>query len=195
MELLPIVSEHTGEPTGEVLSRAEVIKNEAWCQTTNIFVLNSKGEILCHQRSLQKERLAGAWMTHLGGHVGHDETYEQNAHKELQEESGIHLDPSSIIHWRTTRLDRARIWVREYVVLVDKEAHELVPQAGEVEKFAWFSFEDLTARAQAEPHNWCAGTHDFAIEYPCLRAVLTAAQHHGAIDPLHPIHRWMPLAA
>ncbi len=194
MEILPIVSEHTGEPTGVCLPRAEAIAQGAWCQTTNIYVLNSKGEVLCHQRSFDKERLAGIWMTHLGGHVGADETYEENAHRELFEESGIAVDPSTLIHWRTTRLDHAKIWVREFVILADIPVHKLVPQKGEVEMFAWLSAADLRDREMIEPKNWCIGTHDFAIEYPCLRAVLTAAQQLGIVKPTQPIHSWIPLA-
>lgn len=192
MEILPVVSEITGELTGEQLPRAEAIARGVWCQTTNIYVLNSKGEVLCHQRSLEKERLAGAWMTHLGGHVGVDESYEENAHRELFEESGIAIHPTSLIHWRTTKLDHARIWVREFVTLVDVPLHQLIPQKGEVEQFAWLSLDELNARTVAEPNIWCVGTHDFSVEYPCLRAVLTAAQQHGVISPREPIHTWMP---
>jgi hypothetical protein len=80
------------------------------------------------------------------------------------------------------------------VTLADIPAHKLVPQKGEVDRFAWFSAEEVRIQNDAEPHNWCVGTHDFSIEYPCLRAVLTAAEHHGAIEPKQPIHTWMPLA-
>lgn len=194
MELLPVISELTGEPTGEIVSRADAIARGVWCQTTSVYVLNSQGEVLCHKRSNEKERLAGVWMTHLGGHVGHDETYEENAHRELFEESGIKIHPTSLIHWRTTKLDRARIWVREFVTLIDFPAHKLVPQKGEVDQFAWLSLEEVNARNAAEPHNWCVGTHDFSIEYPCLRAVLTAAEEQGMIEPTQSIHTWMPLA-
>lgn len=193
MELLPIVSERTGERTGECLPRHDVIARSMWCQTTNVFVLNSHGELLCHRRSPAKERLPGVWMTHLGGHVGHDETYEQNAAKELLEEAGIASAPTELIHWRTTKIPNARVWVREFAVLKDLPFEKLQPQHGEVDCFAWMSIDEILRSSRTNRAAWCAGTHDLFVEYHCLRAALTAAQHVGAIRPETPIHAWHPL--
>lgn len=190
MEALAIVHPVTNTPIG-TLPRAQAIQEGAWCRSTNIFVMNSQGQILCHQRSLQKERMPGFWSTHLGGHVSGTESYESNALKELEEESGIVVKAEELIPWRTTRLDKARLWVREYVVHSDKEIHELVPQPGEVERFAWLSPEEIL-RVSKNDNQWCAGTHDFMIEYHCLRAAITATgQHRGHDDVLH---TWHPLA-
>lgn len=194
MEALAIVHPQTNVPMG-VLPRAEAIAQGAWCRSTNVFVMNSKGEILCHQRSLQKERMPGVWSTHLGGHVGVDESYDTNAQKELAEESGIHLPTEALITWRTTKLDKAHLWVREYVVLVDKEIHELVPQPGEVDQFAWMSPEAIVNAAQEKPEMWCAGTHNFMVEYHCLRAALAVASTHGAVNSTQDLHTWHPVGA
>ncbi len=194
MEILPIVHEESGELTGVCLPRHEVIAQSAWCQTTNIFVMNAKNEILCHKRSSVKERMPGVWMTHVGGHVGQDEDFDSNALKELSEEAGIDATAQELIHWRTTRIPSARVWVREYVILKDLPVESLIPQPGEVDQFAWFKIEEILQNFQTEPHNWCVGTHDFYVEYHCLRAALTAAQHTGAINPSSPLHSWHPLA-
>lgn len=193
MEKLEIVSPETGHPTGLCLPRNEAIQQRLWCRTTNIFVLNAKGEVLCHQRSLQKERLPGLWVTHLGGHVASDETYESNALKELAEEAGIVVEPRQMVHWRTTRLDSARLWMREFVVLCDVDADRLVPQPGEVERFAWRSPQQILKAKQIDPEGWCAGTHDFATEYMCLRAALNAADAVGAFQTPPQLYSWMPL--
>lgn len=191
MEALAIVHPVTNTPIG-VLPRAQAIKEGAWCRSTNIYVMNSKGEILCHQRSLNKERMPGVWCTHMGGHVSSTESYETNALKELEEESGVTVSPESLIPWRTTKIDKARLWVREYVVLIDKAVTELVPQPGEVERFAWMSPEAILAAAKADETNWCAGTHNFMVEYHCLRAAITARQHESHAADLH---TWHPLEA
>ncbi len=178
MEYLPTVHEHTGELTGVILPRPEAIRDGAWCMSTNIFVMNSKGEILCHQRSLNKERVPGTWSTHLGGHVGSDETFETNAHKEVFEESGVEVKPEDLISWRTTKLPTARLWVKEFVVYIDQPVEAFTPQMGEVEKFAWMSPEMILSEQAKNPSAWLAGTHDFEIEHHCLRAALNVA--HGA---------------
>ncbi len=191
MENLQIVHEHNNEPTGVVLSRAEAIQKQHWVRSTNVFVLNSLGEILCHRRSMLKERLPGVWSTHLGGHVCIGETYETNAIKELHEESGIKINPDNLIQWRTTKQPKARLWIREYVALLDIDAKDLKPQPGEVDEFAWKSITDIVSESAAQPEKWCAGTHDIMTEYQCMRAVLTAASSMGIVKAAH-MQTWNP---
>ncbi len=179
MEELEIVSEETGMPQGQYVARHEAIHRGLWCRSTNVFVMNSDGHILCHQRSLGKERMPGYWSTHLGGHVSRHETFETNALKELEEEAGIQIQPEQLIPWRTTKLNSACLWVREFVALVDVPLEQLVPQPGEVECFAWKSFQEIDQAAKQKCAPWCAGTHDFRTEYHCLLAVLTAAHAIG----------------
>lgn len=193
MEALAIVHPVTNTPIG-TLPRAQAIQEGAWCRSTNVFVMNKQGEILCHQRSLKKERMPGVWSTHLGGHVGSDESYESNALKELAEESGIVVDASALIPWRTTKLETARLWVREYVVFIDEAEHTLVPQPGEVEQFAWKSPSEILEAAKADP-SWCAGTHDFMVEYHCLKAALTVAHASGKLAADVDLHTWHPIPA
>lgn len=176
MEHLEIVNEFTGESLGITLPRHQAIQEQAWCKSTNIYVLNNAGEVLCHRRSLSKERWPGYWMTHVGGHVGAGETYESNALKELEEEAGIKANPSELIHWRTTRIPRARLWTKEFVILADRTLEELVPQPGEVEEFAWKHPETIITEF-VDKVGWCAGTLDFWTEYHCLRAALTVAHN------------------
>jgi isopentenyldiphosphate isomerase len=157
MEQLEVVCEETGRPLGVYCSRQEAIARGAWCRSTNIFVLNPAGEVLCHQRSLQKERMPGVWFTHLGGHVSKEETFESNALKELEEEAGIIVPATQL--------------------LPDPATYTPVPQPGEVDQFAWLSLDQILSEARRQPGKWWAGTHDFQVEYQCLQAVLTAA--HG----------------
>ncbi|MFZ2803666.1 MAG: NUDIX domain-containing protein [Patescibacteria group bacterium] len=195
MEFLPIVFEDSGELTGECLPRLDVIAKAAWCRTTNVFVMDLKGRILCHRRSMEKERLPGVWMTHLGGHVGQGETYEENAQKELFEEAGIEATSQELIAWRTTKILKQRLWVREFVVLKDVSILDVKMQAGEVDQIAWMTIEEILESYSKDPSRWCAGTHDFYVEYHCLRAALTAAEHAGIITPTKSIGAWHPVAA
>ncbi len=194
MEKLQIVSAENGEPTGELQHRSEAIANQSWCRSTNIFVLNAKGEVLCHRRSALKERHPNAWSTHLGGHVTEGESFLMNAVKELEEESGIAANEHELFPWRTTKLDGARLWVREFILFSDLSAAELVPQPGEVEEFAWLAPAEIMNRAKAHPDNWLIGTHDFAVEYQCMRAALTAAHAIGVVRIPDPLRQWMPQA-
>jgi isopentenyldiphosphate isomerase len=191
MEKLQIVHGSTNEPTGLILNRAEAIANKAWCRSTNVFVLNAQGHVLCHRRSEEKERLPGVWSTHLGGHVNESETYETNALKEIEEEAGIVADKSELLAWRTSPIEHARLWVRDFVLFRDLPVHQFVPQEGEVDEFQWMHVGEIIERATKQPDIWCAGTHDFRIEYACMRAVFTTAHSLGVVElpkTLHSIH-------
>lgn len=190
--MLQIVHPETGEQVGGAMSRADAIARGAWCRSTNVFVFNPDGHILCHRRSLQKERMPGVWSTHLGGHVSDGETYESNALKELEEESGISTDASRLLSWRTTRIDSARLWAREFVTLTDARLADLVPQPGEVDEFLWLPLEEILRKAQADPSGWCVGTHDFRMEYYCMRAALSVGSAIGALPVPKSLHVWRP---
>ena len=191
MEHLPIVCEHTNKELGS-LPRAEAIAQGAWCRSTNVFIMNSAGEILCHQRSMLKERLPGGWSTHVGGHVGLGENYESNALKELEEEAGLATAPERLIQWRTTKHEKSRLWIREYIILHDAPASEFTPQPGEVEKFQWMSLDEIMRSYNENPTNWYAGTHDIKAEYECMRAALVVAHNLGACEVPEALHSWHP---
>ncbi|MDQ5952893.1 MAG: isopentenyl-diphosphate Delta-isomerase [Patescibacteria group bacterium] len=181
-EFLQIVDENTGEPTGEHLPRKEVLEKKLWCRTTNIFVLNSKGEILCHQRSLSKERFPGAWSTHFGGHITEGESFKISALKELEEETGLKVNAFQLIPWRTSRKIISRIWVRDFITVFDGDISELKIQKSEIEQVKWFNATDILLELDAESeesNEWLAGTHDFNTDYQCMRAVLTATIDAG----------------
>ena len=201
MELLDIVHSETGESTGLHMPRHEALAQKAWCRSTNVFVVNSKGELLCHQRSLEKERMPGIWSTHLGGHVGAHETYQENALKELHEEAGIKKEKHELIPWRTHRAEHTpkgqhvHLWMHDFVTLHDAHVDDLVPQPGEVERFEWMSARDIMNAAEKNPELWCAGVNDFRTDFVCLCAALTAAQAAGIVQVPSPIHHWHPAVA
>ncbi len=193
MEHLELICSTTGEGLGVAVPRHAALRAQVWCRSTNIYVLNHKGEILVHQRSMEKERMPGVWVTHLGGHVGEGETYESNALKELEEEAGIKVDEKQLVPWRTTRIDKARLWTREFVTVHDAEVDKLVAQPGEVDRFAWMSPEEILKASHAEPHMWQAGTHDFRNEYYCLRSAIITAHSLGAMEIPSHMGTWNPV--
>ncbi len=201
MEHIEIVHPHSGEPTGVVLTRPDVFTQKAWCRSTNVFVLNNKGEVLCHQRSLNKERMPGVWVTHLGGHVGHGETPETNAAKELEEEANIIADHAQIIRWskmpieETQRVKNVRLWMHNFVTMFDGDMSTIKPQSGEVERFEWLGLSDILNEEKKAPQQWNAGIHDFATEYFYLRAALMGAHAAGAITVPEEMHIWRPALA
>jgi isopentenyldiphosphate isomerase/NTP pyrophosphatase (non-canonical NTP hydrolase) len=71
------------------VSRKDSVTRNLWHRGTGIIVLNSKGEILVHQRTASKDRFPEFFDMFFGGNVTYGETYEENAERELFEEAGI----------------------------------------------------------------------------------------------------------
>lgn len=201
-ELLQIVDPETGEPTGEHVPRHELFSKKLWCRTTNIFVLNSEGQVLCHQRSMNKERYPGAWSTHFGGHITEGESFKISALKELSEEIGLTVNSFQLIPWRTSKKEASRIWVRDFLTVYDGPIDTLKLQTEELEQVKWFTPQEILEEIdrEVEPEEmegefaeWLAGTHDFEADYQCMRAVLTATIDAGIFGgEFKPLHKWHP---
>ncbi len=200
-ELLQVVDPETGEPTGEHLPRKKVLEEKLWCRTTNIFVLNSKGQILCHQRSLNKERFPGAWTTRFDGHITMGESFTISALKELEEEIGLRVNAFQLIPWRTSKKNVSRIWVRDFLTVFDGNIEDLPLQKSEIEQIKWFDAKEVLDELESEDENslesktWIAGTHDFSADYQCMRAVLTATVDAGIFGgDFKSLNKWHPVS-
>lgn len=190
MELLHVVSEHSPIISGGVASRADVLSQNLWTLSTNIFIINSQGKLLCHQRSLKKERLPGVWITHMGGHVSHNEDFLSNALKEVSEEAGVEIKQDDIIEWRTTKIESAKLWSKDFVIYKDLDLSELIPQKEEVECFAWMTLEEILTNCKDSNVPWCAGIQDITREYWAMRAVLSSSHHFGKIVVDEKLQQW-----
>lgn len=196
-EMIQIVDPETGEPTGEHLSRSELFEKNLWCRTTNVFILNSAGQVLCHQRSENKERFPGVWSTHFGGHVTQGESFKISALKEIQEEIGVKVNAFQLIPWRTSKKENSRIWVRDFLTVYDGDINDLKIQTEEIQQVKWFSPQEINEMLDIEGSEsgtqWLAGTHDFESDYQCMRAVLTATIDIGIFGgDFKPMHKWQP---
>lgn len=201
-EMLQVVDPSTGEPTGEHVSRKDLYEKKLWCRTTNIYVLNSSGQVLCHQRALDKERYGGAWSTHFGGHVTEGESFKISALKEVMEELGLYVLPFQLIPWRTSKITAARIWVRDFITVYDGDIKNLTIQEEEVQQIKWFNAQDIVDELDGEnlyndkSVEWLAGTHDFNADYQCMRAVLTATIDIGIFGGEYKeLRNWYPPTA
>ena len=195
--MLQVVDPNTGEPTGQSLPRKELYAQKLWCRTTNIFILNSRGEILCHQRPMGKEHFPGAWSTHFGGHVSGTETFKTSALTEIAEEIGLHINPFLLVAWRTSKKELSRVWIRDFITVYDGPLEALTLQEEEIKGIKWFTadqiLEALDVEGQDGAQSWMAGTHDFNADYQCMRAVLTATMDAGIYgEDYRSLHKWNP---
>lgn len=109
---------------------------------SGIWIENSQGEVLIAQRKLTKDKDPGKWGPAAAGTLEEGETYESNAHKEVQEELGITIDSFQLglkQHSDTPR----RYFGQWFLCKLDKPLHEFVIQEEEVEQIAWINKEVL----------------------------------------------------
>jgi isopentenyl-diphosphate delta-isomerase type 1 len=90
-ELLDVFDEG-GKKTENARTMEEVHRLGLWHQAVDIWIYNSKGEILLQKRSKTVHSHPGLWDISACGHVSAGENIEEAALRELKEELGIEVD-------------------------------------------------------------------------------------------------------
>jgi len=123
----------------------------------SVFVFNSKGELMIQQRAASKYHSPTLWTNTCCSHPRDNETYEQAAHRRLEEEMGFdceleykfnfiykaHLENDLIEH----ELDHV------FIGTFDDEP-KLNPE--EVMAYRWVELDDLKKDMEKNPQNYTA---------------------------------------
>ncbi len=156
MEYVPVCDEQ-GKLTGEIKSRSDVHRNGDWHPTVDVWLLNSRGELLLQQRSAQKEGNPLKWNSSAAGHVTAGTTSLFTARQETLEELGLDLNENRFTFLFTTQevfpfLDRpnpARELAHVFLAEVDVEVDKLSLQVEEVADAVWVPIKELERRVVA----------------------------------------------
>lgn len=146
------------------LSRSAVHRQQLLHRAVHVFVLDSRGCMLIHQRSPTKEEFPNVWTSSCSGHVSAGETYDQTAPRELQEELGI----------TGVRLERLQKFAAcadtswEFTVLYRTVTDQsLRPDAAEMTAVQWISPAELDTATAAYPDRYSPA---FLLLYRWYRA-------------------------
>lgn len=132
----------------------------------SVFVFNSKGELLIHQRAAEKYHSPKLWTNTCCSHPRENESYEQAAHRRLKEEMGFdcaieekfhfiykaELEPGLFEH----ELDRVFTGFYEGEMNLNPE---------EVMDAKWISIEDLKKDMAENPDNYTVWFKIIFAEY------------------------------
>lgn len=80
-----------GKQLNQTKLRAEVHRDGDWHMAVDVWILNSRGELLLQKRSKQKESFPGLWEVSCSGHISAGEDSRSSALRELQEELGLEI--------------------------------------------------------------------------------------------------------
>ncbi|HEY8805426.1 MAG TPA: NUDIX domain-containing protein [Clostridium sp.] len=130
----------SGNRTGEVFARGEILKEGEYQLVTNIWIINNNFNILIQKRSETKAISPNIWATH-GGCVGTEETSLNGCIREAYEEIGIVVKTKDIKP--LTRITSERLIMDSYIVVQEFNTSLAVLQLEEVSDIRWVSLNEL----------------------------------------------------
>jgi isopentenyldiphosphate isomerase len=158
-ELLCVVDENNQPIKSEA---RDIVHNlKLWHRTTAIWIVNRERQILCQQRSTNKDVNPGMWEACFGGHVGACETVCENCVVELREELEVVIEESQLIHFKIFKNDKPnhKTFQYAYMVVVDNKEFEI--QTEELEQVKWMSIEEVLSVLNKEDENgWLKRSSD-----------------------------------
>ncbi len=140
----------------------------------SIFVFNSKGELMVHQRALEKYHSPGLWTNTCCSHLPEGMEMEEATHRRLVEEMGFDVELAYVdkFHYRIdfdnglTENEIDHIYIGFFDGLPN-------PNAQEVESYEWISLYDLQRDVKANPHKYTYWLkHILAHHYDTLESAL-----------------------
>jgi isopentenyldiphosphate isomerase len=129
------------------VERRTAHKEGIWHRTTDIIVLNSQKEILCHKRSMLKDTGKGLWDSAFGGHMAPGIEAVDGAIQELGEESGLlakreDLKFIGMVKYVSTKGNN-REFRYAYVYHWEGKAEDIKFEVDEISEVKWVSTEVL----------------------------------------------------
>lgn len=120
---------------------------------SNIWVVNTKGELLCSKRSVRVKGNPGKWQTFFGGHVQAGETFLQTAQRELFEETNIKGSENNFRLIEKGMNEVHRHFFEGYLYVYKGEVLSFID--GEITETRWMSFEEYNKEKENTPERWC----------------------------------------
>lgn len=162
MEEVVLVNEKD-EPIGR-MEKMEAHEKGLLHRAFSIFIFNSKGEMLLHQRALEKYHSGGLWTNTCCSHPRVNETLIDATNRRLQEEMGLSCMMDKVFQFiYRAELDHGLIEHELDHVFVGISDHQPSPNPQEVASFKYARLEDIDSAILTQPETF---TEWFKICYP-----------------------------
>ena len=126
-----------------------------WHGVASVWLINSKGDILCSKRSELLSGNPGKWQTYFGGHIKVGSNFLKTAQEELEEEIGLTLHPESLILVESGKREDVMHLYHLYAVLFNGKPSTLNFSDGEIVEAKWYSFHEYEQQKNTNPTQWC----------------------------------------
>ena len=124
----------------------------------SVWVINTRGEILCSKRSATLYGNPGKWQTYFGGKVPVGSTPKETAVREMGEEVGMYPDTSDLF---VVQEDKR---IGRYIYAHDDDISALVFPDGEIVAARWLRLDVCREESRLKPDEWCNGINDVQEE-------------------------------
>lgn len=140
MEEIWDILDENGKRLGKTMKKGEPIPDGFYHLGADIWIVNSKNQILLQKRSPKKRLSPNVWAM-TGGSVVKGETSLQTVERETQEELRIKLNRNNIKlvkHYKT-----GNVWLDTYFIRQDIDLQDIVMQEEEVCDVKWAAYEEI----------------------------------------------------
>ncbi|KAB2814463.1 isopentenyl-diphosphate Delta-isomerase [Phaeocystidibacter luteus] len=121
----------------------------------SVFILNSKGEMMIHQRALHKYHSGGLWTNACCSHPRDGETIIEAGHRRLMEEMGFDTDLEKVLEFTYKAELDGGLTEHEYDhVMVGHFEGEPKPNPSEVAQWKWVNVDDLKNDIEKRPQRY-----------------------------------------
>jgi isopentenyl-diphosphate delta-isomerase type 1 len=138
-ELVIVVDEN--DYVMDYLPRKKTHDKKLLHRTISILVFNEKNQVMLQKRSMKKDSNPGKWSNAAGGHVGHEETYDEAAEREIMEELRLKTKPAFIK--KMIIKDPAHTTMTQLYTVQSNGPFEFNPE--ETDEIKFFSKDELPA--------------------------------------------------
>lgn len=142
------------EPLG-LMEKMEAHEKGLLHRAFSVFILNSKGEMMIHQRALHKYHSGGLWTNACCSHPRDGESILDAGHRRLMEEMGFDTDLEKVLEFTyKAELDDG-LSEHEYDhVLVGHFEGEPKLNPSEVAQWKWMDIDELRADIERHPKRY-----------------------------------------
>lgn len=168
-----ILVDENDRPIG-TMEKMEVHKKAILHRAFSIFVFNSKGDMLLHQRANNKYHSAGLWTNACCSHPHKGQETIEAAEKRLHEEMGFTVALKKAFDFTyKAKLDNG-LTEHEYDhVFIGDYDGDIYPNEEEVKDFCFVNMNEIKASLQSHPQKY---TEWFKIAFPKVEEYLASVQ-------------------
>jgi isopentenyl-diphosphate Delta-isomerase len=150
--------------------RREVHAHGLRHRAVHVFVVNKKGAVFLHQRSLTKDTFPGLWNSSCAGHVAAGDDYDETAVRELEEELGCGVGAPRPQLRRLLKIEARKETGEEFVWVYRAEAEgPFTLNKSEIQKGGWYAPAAIDRWLEKRPAEFAAS---FRFLWPRVKSEL-----------------------